>query len=79
MSTSDLFRHYAQQCIELAEISDGSHRHLMLGMAERWLKLADQEQQRDAETPLDHLVDLGPTGGVWRRGGFERVTAASTA
>jgi hypothetical protein len=72
MSTSEVFRHYAQQCIELAEISYGSQRDLMLGMANRWRQLADLEQ-RDAEKPLDHLVDLGRTGGVWRRGGFERV------
>ena len=45
MSTSELFKHYAQQCIELAEISDGSNRDLMLAMANRWLKLADLEQR----------------------------------
>jgi len=133
MSTSELFKHYAQQCIELAEISGGSNRDLMLSMAHRWLKLADLEQ-RDGERetnekeighgappttevcpkcreqmtvtqvmptlttaglervtykctrcgselertfqlpePLDRLLNLGPTGGVWRRGGFERV------
>jgi len=74
MSTSELFRHYAQRCTQVAEICGGSNRDLMLGMADRWVKLADLEQQRDEERPPDHLVDLGPTGGVWRRGGFERVS-----
>ena len=80
MSNSALFRHYAQQCIELAEISSESNRDLMLEMANRWQKLADLEQ-RDAELertfqppePPDRPLNLGPIGGVWRRGGFERA------
>ena len=45
MSKSAQLEQYARQCARLAEISGGSHRALMLSLANAWFKLAEQARQ----------------------------------
>ena len=52
MSKSDQFRQYARQCLHLAGMSGGSHRALMVSMANTWVKRADQ-LHRDNELAAD--------------------------
>jgi len=61
MSKSAQFREYARNCVRLAEVATaGSHRAMMLSMADTWLKFADQEQ-REAELEADDRdVRLSP-------------------
>jgi hypothetical protein len=57
------FRKHARECVELAEKAmTEHHRALLLGMAEKWLKLADQAQREDELVPLHRgfdRLDLG--------------------
>ncbi len=53
MGTPAEFRKYAEECVELAQkATSAHHREMMLSMAEKWLKLADQAQ-REAEWRAD--------------------------
>jgi hypothetical protein len=45
MSKSAQFEQYGQQCARLAESSGGSHRDLMLSLANAWSKLAEQARE----------------------------------
>ena len=63
MSNSALLEQYAERCARLAESSGGSHRDLMLSLANSWFKLAEQarqeakseEDQRGVRQPADAL------------------------
>jgi hypothetical protein len=45
MGTPAEYRKHARECVELAEKARAEHhRALLLGMAEKWLKLASQAQ-----------------------------------
>jgi hypothetical protein len=56
MSTSAECREYAQQCVDLAErATTERHRATLLGIAEKWIKLADLAQ-RDTEWIASHGI-----------------------
>jgi hypothetical protein len=44
MSSTEECRKYARQCVELAQTANASHRALLLGMAETWLRLAKEAE-----------------------------------
>jgi hypothetical protein len=47
MSGADRYRHYAGECVRIAEhISDPAEKSLMLRMAETWLRLAERAESR---------------------------------
>lgn len=58
MSGADRYRHYAGECVRIAEnINDPGEKALMLRMAETWLRLAERAEALATGPPAPHALD----------------------
>jgi hypothetical protein len=52
MASADKYRRHASECVRLAQAAqDASDKALLLRMAETWLRLAEQAENRASKKP----------------------------